>query len=126
MVERFNGRISEIVQQTRFASAAELAATLLNYMNIYNYHIPQRAFGNKTPSETMKIWQENQPELFIKPVYDHPRPDKTVVAKPLLHFILEFTMPFRNATVRSEKSAKKCPANRALPPSGQRGRDVIK
>ena len=30
MVERFNGRISEVVSQTRFASAAELEAKLGN------------------------------------------------------------------------------------------------
>lgn len=75
MVERFNGRISEVVGQTRFHSAAELAATLLNYMTIYNNHIPQRALNNKTPTETMKIWQENKPNLFIKSVYDHTSPD---------------------------------------------------
>ena len=31
MVERFNGRISEVLHQTRFASAAQLKATLVNY-----------------------------------------------------------------------------------------------
>ena len=36
MVERFHGRISEIVKQTRFACAAELEATLTNYLNTYN------------------------------------------------------------------------------------------
>ena len=32
MVERFNGRISEVVKQTRFASAAELETTLERYV----------------------------------------------------------------------------------------------
>ncbi len=36
MVERFNGRISELVQQTRFASAAELEKTLYAYLKIYS------------------------------------------------------------------------------------------
>lgn len=31
MVERFNGRISGVVQQTRFASASELESTLTMY-----------------------------------------------------------------------------------------------
>jgi transposase InsO family protein len=31
MVERFNGRISELVKQTRFTSAAHLYTTLDNY-----------------------------------------------------------------------------------------------
>ena len=40
MVERFNGRISEVVNQTRFASRAELESTLCNYLKIYNHNIP--------------------------------------------------------------------------------------
>jgi hypothetical protein len=36
MVERFNGRISEVVSQTRFASAAELETTLECYVKTYN------------------------------------------------------------------------------------------
>lgn len=43
MVERFNGRISEIDNQTRFNSAAELESTLQNHLRIYNHNIPQRA-----------------------------------------------------------------------------------
>ena len=35
MVERFNGRISEVVKQTRFASAAELETTLERYVKTY-------------------------------------------------------------------------------------------
>jgi transposase InsO family protein len=49
MVERFNGRINELLQQTRFESRADLQATLLNYLKLYNHHIPQRAIGSKTP-----------------------------------------------------------------------------
>ena len=43
MVERFNGRIADVVGQTRFTSAAELDATLMNYAMTYNNHMPQRA-----------------------------------------------------------------------------------
>ncbi len=42
MVERFNGRISDIVNQTRFSSAAQLDVTLNNYLGTYNNLIPQR------------------------------------------------------------------------------------
>ena len=45
MVERFNGRIGEIVNQTRFGSAAELGSTLRNYVKIYNHNIRQRALS---------------------------------------------------------------------------------
>jgi len=36
MVERFNGRISDLVKQTRFASADELDTTLALYLKTYN------------------------------------------------------------------------------------------
>ena len=70
MVERFNGRISELLQQTRFDSRADLETTLLNYLKLYNHHIPQRAIGAKTPIQALKEWQQKKPELFVKRVYD--------------------------------------------------------
>jgi hypothetical protein len=70
MVERFNGRISEIVNQTRFASAAELESTLRSYQKIYNHNIPQRALNHQTPIQALKKWQEEKPELFLKRVYN--------------------------------------------------------
>lgn len=69
MVERFNGRISELVKQTRFASAAELESTLQHYLQVYNHHIPQRALGHISPIEALKEWQQKKPELFLKRVY---------------------------------------------------------
>ncbi len=70
MVERFNGRISELLQQTRFDSRADLEATLLNYLKLYNHHIPQRAIDGQTPVQALKDWQHRRPELFVKRVYD--------------------------------------------------------
>jgi transposase InsO family protein len=70
MVERFNGRINELLQQTRFDSRGDLQATLLNYLKLYNHHIPQRAIGSKTPILALKEWQKKRPELFVKRVYD--------------------------------------------------------
>ena len=71
MVERFNGRISDIVNQTRFGSAAELESTLRNYLKIYNHSIPQRALKHQTPIQALKMWQEKKPNLFVKRVYNH-------------------------------------------------------
>ena len=76
MVERFNGRISEVVNQTRFASAAELEATLTNYMKAYNHRIPQRALNHLSPVQALKKWQAEKPELFVKRVYNQPGLDK--------------------------------------------------
>lgn len=75
MVERFNGRINELLQQTRFDSRAELETTLQNYLKLYNHHIPQRAIGVKTPIQALKEWQHSRPELFVKRVYDQARLD---------------------------------------------------
>ena len=66
MVERFNGRISEIVNQTRFASAAELDKTLKDYLSTYNHHIPQRALKHRTPIQALQQWHDAKPELFVK------------------------------------------------------------
>ncbi|MFM9433914.1 transposase InsO family protein [Janthinobacterium sp. CG_23.3] len=70
MVERFNGRISELIAQTRFDSGSDLEATLLNYLKLYNHHIPQRAIGSTPPIQALKEWQKRKPELFGKRVYD--------------------------------------------------------
>jgi hypothetical protein len=70
MVERFHGRIDELLQQTRFDSRADLQATLQNYLKLYNHHIPQRAVGSKTPILALKEWQQKRPGLFVKRVYD--------------------------------------------------------
>jgi transposase InsO family protein len=70
MGERFKGRISELLLQTRFCSRAGLETTLLNYLKLYNHHIPQRAIGAKTPIQALKEWQKKKPELFVKRVFD--------------------------------------------------------
>lgn len=70
MVERFNGRVNELLQQTRFDSRADLEATLSNYLKLYNHHIPQRAIGTITPIPPPNEWQRTKPELFVKRVYD--------------------------------------------------------
>ncbi len=77
MVERFNGRISEVVQQTRFASGAELEATLNSYMLTYNHHIPQRALGQLSPVDALKSWRVKKPELFLTRVYKLAELDPT-------------------------------------------------
>jgi transposase InsO family protein len=76
MVARFNGRISELLKQTRFDSRANLATTLLNYLKLYNHHIPQRAIGTQTPIQALKEWQRRKPELFVKRVYDQTGLDR--------------------------------------------------
>jgi len=69
MVERFNGRVAEVIKQTRFKSAAELESTLTNYTATYNHRIPQRALDHLSPVQAMKKWQTERPELFVRRVY---------------------------------------------------------
>ena len=64
MVERLNGRVSEVVKQTRFTSAAQLEQTLTAHLKTYNQCIPQRALGHQTPLQALKQWQTKQPALF--------------------------------------------------------------
>lgn len=75
MVERFNGRISDIVNQTRFGSATELESTLRNYVKIYKHSIAQPALQHKTSIQALKEWRVKQPELFRKRVYNQPSLD---------------------------------------------------
>lgn len=70
MVERFNGRVSEVMGQTRFTSAAELQATLTNYVKTYNHRIPQRALDHLSPVQALKKWQAEKPHLFVKRVHN--------------------------------------------------------
>lgn len=66
MVERFNGRISELVQQTRFTSAPQLESILMQYVTTYNHHIPQRALKHLAPIQAINNWREQRPDLFVK------------------------------------------------------------
>jgi transposase InsO family protein len=78
MVERFNGRLEQVLQTHRFNSAEDLSKTLHRYVWLYNQHLPQKALNHQTPLTALKRWQESHPHLFKKKVVNHPGPDKTV------------------------------------------------
>ena len=71
MVERFNGRIADVLRTHRFNSAEDLEATLLRYVKLYNHQLPQSALKGKSPIQAMKQWYADTPELFVKRPYDH-------------------------------------------------------
>ena len=88
MVERFNGRISEILATTHFDASRDLQETLYQYQKIYNY----QNIGHITPIQALKDWHKKQPELFKKKTHDlsgldtrlvlhHHRPGRTQVLK---------------------------------------------
>jgi transposase InsO family protein len=76
MVERFNGRIEELLNQTRFANAKELATTIDHYAKLYNSRIPQKMLGHRAPLDALRSWRKNRPELFVKNVYNLAGPDR--------------------------------------------------
>ena len=72
MVERFNGRIEEVLQGHHFRSGEELELTLHRYVWLYNQKLPQSALGSKTPLQAMKAWHKLKPTLFKKQPYYLP------------------------------------------------------
>jgi transposase InsO family protein len=71
MVERFNGRISDVLKTNRFDSALDLEQTLMRYVHLYNTQLPQSALGSRTPMQTMKGWHKSHPQLFVKSPRNH-------------------------------------------------------
>jgi transposase InsO family protein len=70
MVERFNGRIADLLRSTRFHSAAELAMALDHYLKLYNGQIPQRALGHLCPLQALKAWREKDPQRFNHEIHN--------------------------------------------------------
>ena len=68
MIERFNGRIADVLATTRVDSSEHLATTIKRYVQVYNQHIPQKALGHIPPLQAMKNWYQKQPNLFNKRV----------------------------------------------------------
>jgi transposase InsO family protein len=67
MVERFNGRIADILKTHHFRSGEDLEQTLLRYGLLYNERLPQTALGSKTPMDAMNIWYASHPQIFLQP-----------------------------------------------------------
>ena len=53
MVERFNGRVEEVLQSHHFRSGEKLETTLHRYVWLYNQKLPQSASGSKTLLQAM-------------------------------------------------------------------------
>lgn len=85
MVERFNGRIADVLRSHRFHSAEDLEQTLLRYVALYNHQFPQSALKSRTPLQAMKDWYAKRPDLFVKRPYDHPGCDIYKRAQPGVH-----------------------------------------
>ncbi len=62
MVERFNGRLEQVLRTHRFNSRNDLESTLHRYVWLYNEHLPQKALEHVAPLDALKRWQKLQPE----------------------------------------------------------------
>jgi transposase InsO family protein len=76
IVERFNGRIEEVLQSYPFRSGEELETTLHRSVRLCNQQLPQSALGGRSPLQAMKDWHEHKPQLFRKQPYDLPGCDR--------------------------------------------------
>ena len=72
MVERFNGRIADVLKTHRFSNREDMGQTLLRYMALCNHQPPQSALGSKTPMQAMKQRHQESPDLFHTRPCDRP------------------------------------------------------
>ena len=75
MVERFNGRLEQVLRSHHFNSAHDLEQTLHRFVWLYNQHLPQKALNHEAPVQALKRWQRSHPHLFLKAVRNHAGPD---------------------------------------------------
>ena len=72
MIERFNGRMSEVLATNRCRSGEPLAATLQRNVKVYNHHLPQRALGHVCPVAALEQGRVKPPELFVSEINNLP------------------------------------------------------
>ena len=75
-VERFIGRIEEVLRSHHFRSGEELKTTLHRYVALHDQQLPQSALNSKTPLHAMKDWHKLKPEMFKKQPYHLPGCDR--------------------------------------------------
>jgi len=75
LVERFNGRVSEVLASVHLRNREELEATLSRYRRLYNHQIPQKALDGRTPVEVLKQHYESNPDCFHRAPRKLPGPD---------------------------------------------------
>ncbi|HXF07978.1 MAG TPA: integrase core domain-containing protein, partial [Candidatus Acidoferrales bacterium] len=93
MVERFNGRISDVLRTHHFHSGEDLEQTLLRYVQLYNHHLPQSALQSKTPMQAMRGWYDSHPHLFLRKPDDRAGLGSYVFAS--LHEVRRMTEDWR-------------------------------
>lgn len=64
MIERYNGRIVEILEENHFENYNKLITIFKQYLKCYNYFIKQKVLGYKTPVDMVKYWYNKKVEIF--------------------------------------------------------------
>jgi len=75
IMERFNDRVSHIINTICFKHSADLEQTLLTYVLTYNMLLPQRTLSGRIPLETVKNCYKIHPEYFCSDPANFPEPD---------------------------------------------------
>jgi hypothetical protein len=70
MVERFNGRISDLLKTHHFVSREDLEETLLRYVHLYNHQLPQSAEVETADHGNESVVRDTHPALFKKGPYN--------------------------------------------------------
>ena len=73
MVERFNGRIEEVLQGHHFRSGEEPEATLHRPVWLCNRQFPQSALPGRTPLQAMRDRHRPKPQMFKTAILTHGR-----------------------------------------------------
>lgn len=80
MVERFNGRISDVLKTHRFTDGQDMRQTIERYVHLYNHQLPQSALHSRTPMQELKRWYDEKPELFHRQPKASNRPGCDIYA----------------------------------------------
>ena len=78
MVERFNGRIEDVLESLHFRSGEGLGTTLHRYVWLYNHPLAQSALGSKTPLARHETMAQTQTGNCLPNSYTTSR-DVTVI-----------------------------------------------
>ena len=86
-VERFNGRISDVLNILHFISGQDMQKTLLRRTTLYNHQFPHSALSSKTPIQAIKHWYKTHLHPFSKKPFDRPGCEKSEDAGGRLLFV---------------------------------------
>ncbi len=99
MIERFNGRIAEVLATMRFDSSQSLEQTLIQYVKVYNQHIPQKALGHIAPIQALRTGQQNDPSSSK---------NVSIISRDLTHSLLKTVKTWTDHMI-GKLSASKTP-----------------